>query len=83
VIVTGAGSGIGRASARAFARAGASVLAVGRRADRLAETAADAGPVADEEPECGGMVVEVHQQVPGLLGGPGSGGWLVAPRMCT
>ena len=34
-----------------------------------------AGPVADEEAECGGMVVEVHQQVPGLLGGPGSG-WL-------
>jgi hypothetical protein len=32
-----------------------------------------AGPVADEEPEGGGMVVEVHQQVPGLLGGPGSG----------
>jgi hypothetical protein len=34
-----------------------------------------AGPVVDEEPECGGMVVEVHQQVPGLLGGPRSG-WL-------
>jgi hypothetical protein len=33
------------------------------------------GPVADEEPECGGMAVEVHQQVPGLLRGPGSG-WL-------
>jgi NAD(P)-dependent dehydrogenase (short-subunit alcohol dehydrogenase family) len=42
VVITGAGSGIGRASARAFARAGASVLAVGRRADKLAETAADA-----------------------------------------
>jgi NAD(P)-dependent dehydrogenase (short-subunit alcohol dehydrogenase family) len=41
VVITGAGSGIGRASARAFARAGASVLAVGRRADKLAETAAD------------------------------------------
>jgi hypothetical protein len=32
-----------------------------------------AGPVADEEPEGGGTVVEVHQQVVGLLGGPGSG----------
>lgn len=39
-IVTGGGSGIGRACARALADAGASVLAVGRRADRLVETAA-------------------------------------------
>lgn len=39
VIVTGAGSGIGRATARAFARAGAGVLGVGRRADALEETA--------------------------------------------
>ena len=30
-------------------------------------------PFADEEPEGGGAVVEVHQQVAGLLGGPGSG----------
>lgn len=40
VIVNGAGSGIGRAAARAFARAGAGVLAVGRRQAALAETAA-------------------------------------------
>jgi hypothetical protein len=33
-----------------------------------------AGAVADEEPERGGAVVEVHQQVAGLLGGPRSGG---------
>ena len=32
-----------------------------------------AGAVADEEPEGGGAVVEVHQQVAGLLGGPRSG----------
>src|SRR5215203_2268185 len=31
-----------------------------------------AGAVADEEPEGGGALVEVHQQVAGLLGGPGS-----------
>jgi NAD(P)-dependent dehydrogenase (short-subunit alcohol dehydrogenase family) len=40
VIVTGAGSGIGRATALAFARAGADVLGVGRRKHMLADTAA-------------------------------------------
>ncbi|SFC69843.1 SDR family NAD(P)-dependent oxidoreductase [Streptomyces aidingensis] len=40
VIVTGAGSGIGRATAHAFADAGAHVLGVGRRKDALEETAA-------------------------------------------
>ncbi|RKE16968.1 SDR family NAD(P)-dependent oxidoreductase [Streptomyces sp. TLI_171] len=40
VVVTGAGTGIGRATARAFAAEGAHVLAVGRRADPLHETAA-------------------------------------------
>jgi hypothetical protein len=39
VIVTGAGSGIGRTTARAFVRAGARVLGVGRREDALTETA--------------------------------------------
>lgn len=43
VVVTGAGSGIGRATARAFSRAGAHVLGVGRRAHALGETA-DAHP---------------------------------------
>jgi NADP-dependent 3-hydroxy acid dehydrogenase YdfG len=38
--VTGAGSGIGRATAGAFASAGAHVLGVGRRADTLPGTAA-------------------------------------------
>lgn len=42
VIITGAGTGIGRAAARAFAAEGARVLAVGRRAEPLAETAAHA-----------------------------------------
>jgi NAD(P)-dependent dehydrogenase (short-subunit alcohol dehydrogenase family) len=40
VIVTGAGSGIGRATAIAFAHAGANVLGVGRRAEALNQTAA-------------------------------------------
>ncbi|MBF8185796.1 SDR family oxidoreductase [Nonomuraea sp. K274] len=39
VIVTGAGSGIGRATAIAFAQAGAYVLGVGRRKEALEETA--------------------------------------------
>ncbi|MER5978488.1 SDR family oxidoreductase [Streptomyces sp. NPDC001857] len=40
VAVTGAGTGIGRATTRAFAAEGAHVLAVGRRAEPLHETAA-------------------------------------------
>jgi NADP-dependent 3-hydroxy acid dehydrogenase YdfG len=40
IIVTGAGTGIGRATARMFAAGGARVVVVGRRAEPLAETAA-------------------------------------------
>ena len=42
-VVTGGSSGIGRSAAIAFARAGASVVAVGRSAARLEETIAEAG----------------------------------------
>ena len=38
-VVTGAGSGVGRASAKALAAAGWSVTLVGRRESALAETA--------------------------------------------
>ncbi|QHF93743.1 ketoreductase [Streptomyces sp. NHF165] len=48
VVVTGAGTGIGRATARAFAADGAHVVAVGRRPGPLRETAA--------EPGCGAIV---------------------------
>jgi NAD(P)-dependent dehydrogenase (short-subunit alcohol dehydrogenase family) len=43
-IVTGAGSGIGRATAIALLNEGYSVVLAGRRRDALAETAAQAGP---------------------------------------
>jgi NAD(P)-dependent dehydrogenase (short-subunit alcohol dehydrogenase family) len=43
VIITGAGSGIGRATALALLRAGYSVVLAGRRLDALAETIARAG----------------------------------------
>ncbi|HVY89697.1 MAG TPA: SDR family oxidoreductase [Hyphomonadaceae bacterium] len=43
ILITGAGSGIGRATALAFARAGWDVGLIGRRADALEETAKQAG----------------------------------------
>src|SRR5450755_2060785 len=45
-IVTGAGSGIGRACAIALAREGAKVALVGRRKERLADTAREIGQSA-------------------------------------
>lgn len=57
VVVTGGSRGIGRATAEAFVRVGATVRIVARNADQLAETAGALGPhcswmpvdVADEE----------------------------------
>ena len=41
------------------------------------------GSVADEEPEPGGVLAEVHQQVAGLLSSPRPVGCPVTPNMCT
>src|SRR5215210_5431376 len=46
-LVTGAGSGVGRATALALLRAGYAVLLAGRRREALEETAAQAGPYRD------------------------------------
>ena len=47
VVVTGAGSGVGKAVAVKFAAEGWRVALVGRRAETLADTAASAGPDAE------------------------------------
>ncbi len=44
VVITGAGSGIGRSLARGFARDGATIVGFGRRAEALEQTADACGP---------------------------------------
>ena len=41
------------------------------RQDRVEGSRELTGPIADEEPETGGMAAEVHDEVAGLLRGPG------------
>ncbi len=71
VWVTGAGSGIGRATAIAFARAGARVALTGRRAEALADTAAAIGkaavvvPADLADPAC---ITQAHGAVVAALG---------------
>lgn len=72
IAVTGAGTGIGRATARAFAAEGAHVVAIGRRSEPLKETAAGheritplaADITADGEPE---RIVEAVSDTYGRL----------------
>ncbi|TDD20047.1 SDR family oxidoreductase [Nonomuraea diastatica] len=69
VIVTGAGTGIGRAAALAFARAGAHVLGVGRRADVLRET-------ADQHPGIAVRAADVRgEHAPGTIVGAAIERW--------
>jgi NAD(P)-dependent dehydrogenase (short-subunit alcohol dehydrogenase family) len=58
VIVTGASSGIGRATAMRFARAGASILAVGRDAAALTEVAA---AVQQQGGQCSTLTADVTE----------------------
>jgi NAD(P)-dependent dehydrogenase (short-subunit alcohol dehydrogenase family) len=79
VVVTGAGSGIGRAVALALAASGVEVLALGRRVDALAETAALAGhaPARIVPLRCDvtdhASVAETFAAIEGDAGGPATG----------
>ena len=63
-LVTGGGSGIGRASALLLARLGAKVAVTGRREEELAETAALAAAAGYEHPI---MTVSCDVREPGTL----------------
>ena len=48
------------------------------RANNFVERSAELRiPVADEEPDAGGAIIEVHGEVPGLLGDQAESGWAV------
>ncbi|MFD7734412.1 SDR family NAD(P)-dependent oxidoreductase [Kitasatospora phosalacinea] len=72
VVITGAGSGIGRAAAQGFARRGAEVLAVGRTVESLKETARSApgiSPLAYDvtAPDAPSAIVSVALEVFGRI----------------
>jgi len=76
VWITGAGSGIGRACALAFSRAGARVALTGRRREPLDETAAlvaaagGTAMIAPADVADAGEVARAHQEVVAAWGGP-------------
>lgn len=70
-LVTGGGSGIGRAVALALARAGARVVVAGRTATTLAETVSAVGAATDDKNPARAVVADitVPSQVAGLITG--------------
>jgi NADP-dependent 3-hydroxy acid dehydrogenase YdfG len=89
VWITGAGSGIGRACALAFAGAGARLALTGRRPEPLEETVGLLGPGADAmvvpaDIADGAAVRQAHARIVDGLGAPeiliNNAGWNVGPR---
>ncbi len=71
ILITGASSGIGRATARIFAKEGASVCATGRNEDALRSLSAETGchyVVADisQDDVCAGVVKTAVEKLGGL-----------------
>jgi NAD(P)-dependent dehydrogenase (short-subunit alcohol dehydrogenase family) len=69
ILVTGGGSGLGLAMARAFASCGGKVTIAGRRADRLAAAAGEIGAAAREGAEVDTFAADVRdpEQVKALV----------------
>ena len=72
ILITGAGTGLGKALALVAGQAGAKVICAGRRKDKIQHT-------ADEVSKAGGMGTAVEMDVTDLIGGDrgvvGREGW--------